>query len=158
MKKIILTLTIQLLVLTLIAQNQIYNPQADTKKDLENAIIKAKTESKHVLVQVGGNWCPWCIKLHNLFQSDSTLNDVIAKNYVLIKVNYSKENKNLDVLRILENPKRFGFPVLVILDDNGKRIHTQDSGLLESGDGYDRKKVLGFLKNWTKTAINLPAN
>ncbi len=45
------------------------------------------------------------------------------------------------------------FPVLVILNSNGQRIHTQDSGLLESGDGYDTKKVIGFLKNWTQGAL-----
>jgi hypothetical protein len=54
---------------------------------------------------------------------------------------------------MLENPQRFGFPVLVVLNSNGQRIHTQDSGLLESGDGYDPKKVIGFLKNWTPAAL-----
>lgn len=154
MKKFVLALLVQLIVLALFAQNQIYNPQADAKKDIDNAIKIAKTENKHVLVQVGGNWCPWCVKLHNYFHSDSILNDIITQNYVFINVNYSKENKNVDVLKLLENPQRFGFPALVILDSNGKRIHTQDSGLLESGDGYDRKKVVGFLKNWTKNALN----
>jgi len=72
----------------------------------------------------------------------------------VVKVNYSKENKNVDVLEQLEKPQRFGFPVLVILDSDGRRIHTQDTGLLESGDGYDHKKVLNFLKNWTPNALN----
>ncbi len=35
---------------------KIYNPQADTKKELAQAINEAKSHDKHVLVQVGGNW------------------------------------------------------------------------------------------------------
>jgi len=138
------------------AQVQIYNPNADAIKDLNQAIERADVQGKHVLVQVGGNWCPWCVKLNKIFTTDSTIMKVLNANYVLVKVNYSKENKNEAVLEKLEFPQRFGFPVLVILDDHGKRIHTQDSGLLESGDGYDTKKIVSFLKNWTKAAIGKP--
>lgn len=136
-----------------VAQVNIYNPNANAALDLEKAIAEANQQGKHVLVQIGGNWCPWCVKLHNLFTTDSTVAAVINKNYVLVKVNYSKENKNLEILNKLDKPQRFGFPVLVILNGNGQRIHTQDSGLLESGEGYDLKKVIGFLKNWTPDAI-----
>ena len=153
MRKILLLIVIQLLAIELIAQTQIYNPNADTKLEIENAIKQAKKENKHVLIQVGGNWCSWCVKLHNDFQTDATGKEVLTGNYIVVKVNYSKENKNLEALKVLENPQRFGFPVLVILNSNGQRIHTQDSGLLESGDGYDPKKVIGFLKNWTPGAL-----
>ena len=57
----------------------------------------------------------------------------------------------------LEFPQRFGFPVFVILDENGKRIHTQNSAFLKKGDGYDKEKVLRFFKNWSPQALN-PAN
>lgn len=152
MRIIILNLLI-LLSLSAFSQVNIYNPNADAKADIARAINKARQENKHVFIQIGGNWCPWCVKLHNFLNSDSVLTDILSKNYVVVKVNYSKENKNIEVLKQLENPQRFGFPVLVILDSSGRRIHTQDSGLLESGDGYDRKKVLNFLKNWTPEAL-----
>ncbi|MGE0076521.1 MAG: thioredoxin family protein [Bacteroidales bacterium] len=153
MRKIILAIVIQLITIELIAQTQIYDPNSNAKSDIENAVKLAQKEHKHVLVQIGGNWCPWCVKLHKYFQSDNDIKEIITNNYILVKVNYSKENKNADILRDLENPQRFGFPVLVILDSNGKRIHTQDSGLLESGNGYDSKKVIGFLKNWTPNSL-----
>jgi len=152
MRIIILNLLI-LLSLSAFSQVNIYNPNADAKADIARAINKARQENKHVFIQIGGNWCPWCVKLHNFLNSDSVLTDILSNNYVVVKVNYSKENKNIEVLKQLENPQRFGFPVLVILDSSGRRIHTQDSGLLESGDGYDRKKVLNFLKNWTPEAM-----
>jgi hypothetical protein len=33
-------------------------------------------------------------------------------------------------------------------------IHTQDSSFLEEGNGYDSKKIMRFLKNWTPASIN----
>lgn len=132
----------------------IYNPDADAKADINAAVAKAAAENKHVLIQVGGNWCSWCLKFHKLLHTDTAIDSVLSSDYVFILVNYSKENKNLPVLKEFNFPQRFGFPVLLVLDKSGKLIHTQDSGLLEAGDGYDSKKVLGFLKGWTVAALD----
>ena len=133
----------------------IYNPDANAKADIDVAVAKASAENKHVLIQIGGNWCSWCVKFHKLIHTDAALDSVLKADYVFILVNYSKENKNLPVLKDLDFPQRFGFPVLVVLDKTGKRLHTQDSGLLESGDGgYDTKKVIGFLKGWNVAAFD----
>ena len=130
-----------------------YNPNADAKKDIENAVSKAKSENKHILIQIGGNWCGWCKLFHDLTNTDDELKSYIAQNYEVVLLNYSKENQNLDVLEQLEFPQRFGFPVFVILDGNGKRIHTQNSGYLEEGKGHDPKKVMEFLQAWSPTAL-----
>jgi hypothetical protein len=57
-----------------------------------------------------------------------------------------------DMLQRLNNPVRFGFPVFVVLDENGKVIHTQDSSFLEEGNGYNQEKVLRFFNCWTPQA------
>ena len=132
----------------------IYNPSADAKADIQAAVKKAESENKHVLIQVGGNWCPWCVKMHKLYYSEPVIDSLLKSDYILVMVNYSKENKNLAILKELESPQRFGFPVLVVLDGKGKRIHTQDTGLLESGSGYDVAKVVEFLKGWTVKAVS----
>lgn len=154
MKRTILLVILAIFSLEPMAQVNIYNPNANAKEDIQKAISDAKESNKNVLIQIGGNWCPWCVQLHKLFESNDTIKSIINDNYVWILVNYSKENKNLDIMKALSNPQRFGFPVLVILDYNGTRIHTQDTGLLESGKGYDNKKIIGFLKNWTVKVIN----
>ncbi len=45
---------------------KIYNPQANARADIDAAVAKAKKEGKHVFIQVGGNWCGWCIAFHNM--------------------------------------------------------------------------------------------
>lgn len=73
---------------------------------------------------------------------------------MFVLLNYSRENKNSEILTELDFPQRFGFPVFVILDSEGNRIHTQNSAYLEAGEGYDDKKVLQFLKHWTPAALD----
>ncbi|MCD6111801.1 MAG: hypothetical protein J7J86_00885 [Bacteroidales bacterium] len=47
---------------------QIFNPKANAKKDINEAVAIAKKQNKNVLLQIGGNWCPWSIKFHNLLR------------------------------------------------------------------------------------------
>lgn len=154
------TLILSFLFLTsfnMLGQNEevkVYDPQADAAADVKNAINKAAKENKNVLVMLGGNWCPWCIKLNKYIHADAEIDSLVNADYVWIKVNYSKENKNTELLKEWGNPQRFGFPVLLILDKNGNRLHTQDSGLLEEDKTYDRKKLTGFLRNWNVSAVN----
>jgi hypothetical protein len=104
-------------------------------------------------VQVGGNWCVWCYRFNAFVKTDTLLKQLVADNYLVYHLNYSKENKNLDVLAKLDYPQRFGFPVLLVLDATGRRLHTQDSGLLERGNGYDENKVKTFLQSWSPAAL-----
>lgn len=158
MMNYIKTLTISLVILLpmlLTAQEQkIYDTNADAKKDIAEAVEAARTLNKHVFLQIGGNWCPWCIKFHNFVHNDEELDTYLNENYEVVKVNYDQANRQKELLTELEFPQRFGFPVFVILDANGNRIHTQNSAFLEEDKGYDKDKVLRFLKNWSPTALD----
>ena len=132
---------------------KIYDPSADAKADVSAALKLAKAEGKHVFLQIGGNWCPWCLRFNNFVHENSRLDSLLKVNYEVVKVNYSKENQNRELLASLDYPQRFGFPVFVILDGNGKRIHTQDSSLLEDGVGYSPEKVATLLTQWSVYAI-----
>jgi len=138
-------------------QVKIYNPTANAQADIDAAVSKAKKEKKHVFIQIGGNWCSWCILFHDLVKATPELKDYLDKNYETVLVNYSEENKNEAVLKKLNYPGRFGFPVFLILDGNGKLLHTQNSAYLEEGKGHSVKKVMAFLKNWNYGAL-LPEN
>ena len=157
LKKILITLLYVSSLTTIIAQTEklkIYNPEANAQKEIKEAISKAKAEGKHVFIQVGGNWCSWCVMLHKFYTTESQVDSVMNANYVVYLLNYSKENKNLDVLADLGYPQRFGFPVIVILDAEGKKLHTQNSVYLEEGRGYNKKNFMEFLYNWTPKAVN----
>lgn len=163
MKKTLPLLIALLFSMPLMAQNKaadkealpkVYNESIDAMDQIDKAIEQAQAEHKFVLCQVGGNWCPWCLRFADFAEKDSVIAPIIKDNYVWIHVNTSKANKNLEAMKRLDNPGRFGYPVFVILDSDGKRIHTQNSAYLEEGKGYSQKKVSEFLLNWTEKAIN----
>jgi len=133
---------------------KVYNPDADAKKEIEDAIKKTTKNGKHVFLQIGGNWCPWCIKFHNFVKANEEINSYIKDNFEVVKVNYDNVNRQEELMKKLGFPQRFGFPVFVILDSSGNRIHTQNSAFLEKDKSYDSKRVLQFFQNWSATAIN----
>ena len=132
----------------------IYDPEADAFKDLHVAVAKAAKEKKHVLVLIGGNWCHWCYLLHDEIETRPEIKQAIEESYVLVRVSWERDRRNERVMALLDEPWRFGFPVLVVLDGEGKRLHTQDSGQLASGDRHDLRRVLRFLKMWSPAGID----
>jgi len=133
---------------------KLYNPKADARADIDAAVARAKKLKKNVFVQVGGNWCVWCIAFHNLVDNTPALKSYLNDNYETVLVNYSKENTNDVVMASLNYAGRFGFPVFVILDGTGKVLHIENSAYLEEGKGHSVKKVTDFLKNWNYTAVD----
>lgn len=133
---------------------QLYDPSANAKADIAKAVTQAKKEHKHVLIEAGGNWCTWCLRFNNFVKATPQVDSIIKANYIVYHLNYSKENENAETMAKYGFPQRFGFPVFIILDANGNRIHTQNSGYLEQNKWYSSEKVAEFLNNWTPAAID----
>jgi thioredoxin-related protein len=156
MKKLVSIALFFIVAISLKAQQPVlvYNPQADAKQEIKQAVELASVSEKHVFLQIGGNWCPWCLRFHKFLAEDTELDSLVKANYEVVLVNFSRENQNLEVLANLGYPQRFGFPVFVILDGKGNRLHTQDTALLEDGNkGYDRLKVMTMFTMWSQEAI-----
>ena len=132
----------------------LYNPAANAKADIAKAIAKAKKEGKHVMIQAGGNWCGWCILFDKKVKADPALKKMLDDNYVSYHLNWSQENKNEAIFASLDHPDRFGFPVFIVLDGNGKRLHTQNSVYLEEGKGHNKEKIMGFFRDWSYKAVH----
>lgn len=97
---------------TISQESKPYDPGKDGKQQISEAIAEAGESGKHVFVMIGGNWCPWCLRFHKFIHEDQTIDSLLKADYVFTMLNYSKENKNEDVLVSLGYPQRFGFPVL----------------------------------------------
>lgn len=164
MKRILMAFCSVLLVASSAAQTgliKVYNEDINPLEQIDQAIVKAKADSKFVICQVGGNWCPWCLRFADFISKDTTISKVIDENFEYIHVNYNprkseneeKQQQARVLMERLENCGRFGFPVFVVLNVDGKVLHIQDSSFLEEGHGYNQEKVLRFFKNWTPEAV-----
>ena len=135
---------------------KVYNEDINPLEQIDQALVQAQAEGKFVICQVGGNWCPWCLRFADFITNDSTINSVVEQNFVYIHANYHPRKAGEmggALMKRLNNAGRFGFPVLVVLDEQGQVIHIQDSALLEEGKGYNKEKVLRFFQNWTPKAV-----
>ena len=165
MKRLIIILISVALSVSASAQSKVrtvYDETIDPVEQINDAVKKAEKDDKFVICQVGGNWCRWCLLFADFISNDSEISSFIKKNFEYIHVNYNprergdkaKSAKTDAMLKSLGSPERFGFPVFVVLDGNGKVVHIQDSSFLEEGNGYNKDKVMRFFSNWTPEAVN----
>ncbi len=123
-----------------------FDPARDAAADVATAVVQAKAQGKRVLVDVGGEWCSWCHILDRFIGANADVRTLRDNAYVWVKVNWSKENRNEALLS--RWPRIVGYPHLFVLDGDGKLLHSQETGALESGKDYDRAKFIAFLKAW----------
>ncbi|MEI6889180.1 MAG: thioredoxin family protein [Bacteroidales bacterium] len=164
MKKLILTLAFTFGLLMVFAQQPVkpYNEKQDARADIKKAVEQASKENKHVMMQFGGNWCPWCLRFHALVTGYPKLDSLMKANFVYLLVNVpatkDKDKRDMNLFAGYQYPNRFGFPVFVILDGKGNRLNTVDSDGFEypsaTVKGYDTTKVERFLKMWSVKAVD----
>jgi thiol:disulfide interchange protein len=124
-----------------------YDPARDAEKDIRDALAEAKRTGKRVMLEVGGEWCIWCHIMDAYFEKNPELLALREKNFVMLKINFSEENKNEQVLS--RYPAVKGYPHIFVLDKDGKLLHSQDTGKLEEGKSYNLAKFMAFLKEWS---------
>lgn len=125
-----------------------FDHERDAARDISETIKLAKESGKRILLDVGGEWCIWCHRLDAFIESNKELKELIDKNFIWLKINYSKENKNEKVLS--KYPEVAGYPHFFVLDTDGKFLHSQNTGELEEGKDYSKDKLIRFFKEWSQ--------
>jgi thiol:disulfide interchange protein len=123
-----------------------YDPGRDAAGDVRLAVAEAHRSGKRILLDIGGEWCIWCRRLDTFFLKNSDAAELLRNNFILVKINVSKENENEKLLSAY--PPVAGYPHLFVLDADGSLLRSQDTGALESGKGHDHDKVMAFLERW----------
>lgn len=123
-----------------------YSEARDPAADLALAITEAESSGRHILMEIGGEWCVWCHILDDFVESHPDVADAIKANFVFIKINYSEDNENQTFLG--QFPEIPGYPHLFVLNQQGEFIHSQGTLELEKGESYNEKVFLAFLERW----------
>ncbi len=129
----------------------LYDPAADPAADLARAVGEARSSGRRILLEVGGDWCIWCHRLHDFVESHEGVREAWNRGFVTVDVNFSKENENRKFLR--QYPTIPGYPHLFVLDSDGKLLHSENTGELEAEDSYSEKALLEFLERWAPAGL-----
>lgn len=128
----------------------IYKEDGKGMERVEQALAEAGRENKRVLLKIGGNWCPWCYKLHDLLHSDKAIQKILSEEYELVMVDNRADKPIIEKWKIEPN----GYPYLAVLDPAGRKVIEQETGSLEVGDKHDPNKVKTFLEKWKPAPLD----
>lgn len=126
--------------------------------NFEDALKKAKTENKRVIVDVYTDWCGWCKKMDADAYSNKDIKKIIEDNFIFIKLNAEGKNKiNYNGKQYTEEELSFyfdvfSFPTTVFLEPDGKLIEFKyDKSPMKNVPGYFKadefKKILNYFKD-----------
>ncbi|MGO9209736.1 MAG: thioredoxin family protein [Terriglobales bacterium] len=132
-------------------KKEIYNESADARAEIREALAKAASEHKRVILVFGANWCFDCHVLDAAFHR-SDLAPIIAANYEVVHVDIGKGEKNQDLMKQYEVPMKRGIPGLAVLDADGKLVYSQKNGEFENARALKPEDFLAFLNKWTPGA------
>jgi thiol:disulfide interchange protein len=129
------------------AKKAIYDEKADAKALITTALNTAKRDNRRVLIQWGGNWCSWCLLLHDRFKSDPGLAKTLLYEYVVVRIDSNSNRELAD--KYGADLKKNGVPYLTVLDADGKVLINQSTVPFETKiddkNGHDAKKLQEFL-------------
>src|SRR5436190_7350038 len=69
---------------------KIYDEEADGFQQVAGALVVAQKEHKRVLLDFGYNACPWCIKLHTVFETDKAVSKLLKSDYVVVYIDWMR--------------------------------------------------------------------
>ena len=132
------------------AADKPFDPARDPASDLKAAEAKAQAEHKNILLDVGGNWCGWCLVLDRFTREQPELRERLDR-FVVLHVNFSPENQNREFFS--HYPKASGFPFFYVLSPDGRLLKAQSTDAFESdhvlGHGYSADRLKEFFDRWS---------
>ena len=124
-----------------------YDKTIDPAEDLAKTIQRATEENKRIILQVGGDWCGWCTRISNYMSTNDTVRSHLEDNFLVMKVTYPGDHAKAFLANY---PKCEAYPHFFVLEPNGEFLHSQGTGELEKGKGYDDAVFIEFLDKWTR--------
>lgn len=129
------------------ANPTLYNPDADAKTEIKEAVERAAKRNQRVMLMFGGNWCYDCHVLDQEFHEPDVA--PLIEKFQVVHVDIGEDGKkNNDIAAQYKVPLDKGVPGLAILGSDGKLLYSQQNGEWESARSLDPDDVIAFLNKW----------
>ena len=123
----------------------VYDESADAAVLVAQALGKAKTDNKQLLIVFGANWCSDCKMLDGEFKKPA-LKALLDAHYVIVKVDVSRFNKNLDIVKPYGDVIKKGIPSIVIATPANQLVYATNGGELADARKMGEAGVAQFFQ------------
>jgi len=130
-----------------------YDENADAMADVDAALARARESGKRVLIDLGGNWCPWCRILSGVMDLPE-MKPFIETHFEVVMIDISSAQGRID--RNLEVPQRFGVgeiagvPWMIVLESDGALLHSSYEVTDENHE--QPQEMADWLASWANEA------
>jgi len=128
----------------------VYDEKADARKQIEAAIRQASEKGKparNIVLVFGANWCQDCRALAEQMRQGE-LAALIEREFVLVKIDVGRGEKNLEVATKYGVPVENGIPALAVLDAKGKLLYAQNQGQFANARRMSYESIKAFFEQW----------
>lgn len=122
-----------------------YDETADAHQDITEAVKLAEKSGKHILLEMGGNWCPDCRTL-GAYLAREDIKAWLDDRFIVVPVDVGEWDKNIDIAERYGNPISEGIPALVVLDKNENVVFATLAGELASARNMSGDDLIEWLK------------
>ena len=123
----------------------VYDESADAQAQVAQALAKAKVENKLMMIVFGANWCVDCRMLDGEFKKPA-MKTLLDANYVIVKVDVGRFNKNLDVVKPYGEVIKKGIPSIVIATPSNQLVYATNGGELADARKMGETGVAAFFQ------------
>ena len=137
-----------------IVSMQVYDEKANADQVVDDAFAKAKKNHKLLLIDMGGNWCPDCVVLHNLMLVPA-MQKFLAAHYEIAMVDVGKFDRNPQIgARYGYNTRLKGVPTILVVDPATNKVVNGEQVFALSNAGHQTPQDLAdYLAKWTDPAL-----
>lgn len=128
----------------------LYPPVQQAEADLRAALTQASTTQRHVLLEIGANWCLDCQRLAAVMQQPAVAS-ILKAHYVVVRINVGRFTDNLALARRYCVHPRQGIPALAVLAADGHLLYAPTRGGFESMPPLQVGALRRFLEHWITT-------
>ena len=134
-----------------LTRKDLYPANEDANTEIKEALGRAASGHKRVLLVFGGNWCYDCHVLDAAFHS-AEIAPLVTRSYELVHVDVGEYNKNLDIAKRYDVPLEKGVPAVAVLESDGTLLYSQKGGEFEKARSMGPEDVVAFLQRWKPAA------
>ena len=132
-------------VCTFAADAPVYDESVDAQTQVLQALAKAKADNKQLMIVFGANWCGDCKMLDGEFKKPA-LKALLDANYVVVKVDVNRFNKNLDVVKPYGDVIKKGIPSIVVATAANQLVYATTGGDLADARKMGEAGVVEFFQ------------